>query len=155
MFKLTLCLALLMCSAVVGLHYSGRLKERCDTLNSVAVMLNTASIRVSYSSGDLCEVFSDNFAGYHFMRGEPFDGQWSSFVDSISRSLKKDDIILLKNFINGMGTTDIESEQRRIRLYTEQLSDRLSSAQRDMELKSKLYRTLPISAGLIISILVI
>lgn len=155
MLRMLLCLGIVGCSAFVGLYYSARLTKRRDTLNSIAELLDRAAVRMSYSSGDLCEIFSDNFARFKFVRDKPFDEYWSAFVKAISQPLKKDDIILLRNFINGLGVTDNDSQQRHIRLYTELLREKSVQAQREIDERSKLYRVLPISLGLMISILII
>ena len=118
-------------------------------------MLKRASILISYSSGDLYEIFSENFSGFGFVRDRPFDIQWTEFIKSISDGLKKEDIILLENIIDGLGSTDKASQQRYLDMNTALIEEQIAQAQSDIDTKSKLYRIMPLSIGLFISILII
>ncbi len=141
--------------AVIGLNLSQRLTKRREILINLSDMLKRASILISYSSGDLYELFSENFSGFVFVRDRPFDAQWTEFIKSISDCLKKDDIILLENIINGLGSTDKGSQQRYLDMNTALLEQQAAQAQSDIDTKSKLYRIMPLSLGLFISILII
>lgn len=110
---------------------------------------------ISYNSGDLYEVFSDNFAGFDFERTVAFDTQWLAFADSLAKRITNDDIILIKNFADGMGASDTDSLKKHIELYITLLDEQISRSQSDIDTKSKMYRIIPVSVGLIISILII
>ena len=155
MIRLILCLGIVICSAIAGAHFAQRLVCRRDTLRQLADMLRRAGTLMSYNSGDLYEIFSDNFAGFDFPRDKPFDADWNSFIEVVSDMLSKDDIILLKKFTDGIGVTDNESQQQHIALYVSLLEEQTARAQSEIDSRSKLYRTLPVSLGLLISILII
>lgn len=155
MIRLILCLGIVICSAVAGAHFAQRLVSRRDTLRQLADMLRRAGTLMSYNSGDLYEIFSDNFAGFDFPRDKPFDESWKSFVKAVSDTLSKDDIILIEKFTDGIGVTDNESQQQHIALYVSLLEEQTARAQADIDAKAKLYRTLPVSLGLLISIMII
>lgn len=155
MLRLVLCLCIVFSSAVAGIHLSQRLVGRRETLKSLSDMLRRALVLISYNSGDLCEVFSGNFADYAFERSVAFDIQWRAFADSFSNQLAKEDIILIKNFADGIGATDSDSLKKHIELYIKLLDEQISHSQSDIDTKSKMYRMIPVSVGLIISILII
>lgn len=155
MLRLVLCLCIVFCSALAGIHFSQRLVCRRDTLKSLSDLLRRALALISYNSGDLSEVFSENFAGFDFERSTAFDEQWRAFADSFSGQLTKEDIILVGNFADGIGASDGSSLKKHIELYITLLDEQISRSQADIDTKSKMYRILPLSVGLIISILMI
>lgn len=155
MIKLFASIVILFCAAVSGIYLSQRLVKRRDVLCGFDQMLRRALIRIAYNAGDLCEAFSDNFAGFAFERDTPFGDQWESFVKSFSAVLTKEDTSLLTAFQNGLGTADRESQERHFTMYCQLLQEQIDSAKRDIQNKSKMYRIIPLSAGVMISLLLI
>lgn len=153
--KLILCIVILFCGAVIGIHLSQRLTRRRDVLTEFEVLFHRALIRIEYNAGDLCEVFSDNFAEFPFEHNVPFDIQWQRFVDSFSYVLSKDDIGLLRSFTNDLGAADIESQRQHISLFSELLKEHIRQAQDDIQKKAKMVRIIPLSVGMVISLMVI
>ena len=155
MLKLILCLVIVISGAMIGLYYSQRLSRRKAVLSDFCSMLNKAKLMISYNAADLCEVFSDNFADFVFTHGEPFGTQWAELVSQYRAVLSDEDVSVLSGFADGIGASDTESQIQHIELYIKLLNERIESAQRDIDEKSKLYRVLPISAALVLSILLI
>lgn len=155
MLKLILGLFIVFSSALIGLHFSQRLTERKRILQEFSALLKKAEVMISYSAADLCKVFSDNFADYQFIYGEPFDAQWAELVNKYKSLLNDEDISVLTGFAQGIGATDTDNQSLHIGMYISLLDERIGSANRDIEEKSKLYRVLPLSAGLMLAILLI
>lgn len=155
MLKLILGLGIVFSSAIIGLHFSQRLTERKRILQEFSALFKRAEVMISYSAADLCEVFSDNFADHQFIYGEPFENQWMEMVSRYNSILTDDDITVLTGFTQGIGATDTVNQSRHIGMYISLLDERIGSANRDIEEKSKLYRVLPLSAGLMLAILLI
>ena len=153
--KLILCIVILFCGAVIGIHLSQRLSRRKDVLTQFEVLFHTALIRMEYNAGDLCEVFSDNFAGFSFEHNIPFDIQWHRFIDGFSYVLSKEDIGMLSSFVKDLGAADRESQRQHICLYGELLREHIREAQDEIEKKAKMYRIIPLSVGMVISLMVI
>ena len=153
--KLILCIVILFCGAVIGIHLSQKLSRRRDVLTRFEVLFHRALIRIEYNAGDLCEVFSDNFANYSFEHTIPFDIQWDRFIDGFSYVLSKDDIIMLRSFTKDLGAADIESQRQHITLFSDLLREHISQAQDDIQKKAKMYRIIPLSVGMAISLMVI
>ncbi len=155
MVKLILCMAIVCSGALIGVYYSRRLYRRRDTISDFLSLFHTASIRLDYTGADLCEAFRDNFAGFDFIYDESFDAQWHAFISSFRYILTADDYRLLTDFVTQIGASDIDSQRRHIELYTRLLSEQLEQARAEAEKKSKLWQVLPLSAGLVIALLLI
>lgn len=153
--KLILCIVILFCGAVIGIHLSQRLIRRRDVLTEFEVLFHRALIRIEYNAGDLCEVFSDNFAGFSFEHTIPFELQWNRFLDGFAFVLSKEDIGMLRSFTKDLGAADIDSQRQHITLFNELLKEHICEAQDDIQKKSKMYRIIPLSVGMVISLMVI
>lgn len=153
--KLFLCILILFCSAVIGLHLSQQLKRRLDVLLDFEQLLHHASIKIEYTKGDLCEVFSDNFARFDFRRDVSFEEQWKRFVERFSGFMKEDDIKLMLEFTDGLGAADIDSQQKHLALYVKLLQEHIDNARVNIEKRSKMYRIMPLSLGMAVSLLII
>lgn len=155
MLKLVLCLLILFSGALFGIHLSQKLNRRQEVLTAFEGLFHRAAIRIEYNAGDLCEIFSDNFAGFPFDRNKAFSIQWACFINGFSYVLTKDEISLLLGFTDGLGATDGESQIRHIQLYTNLLQEQIIKAREDIRVKSKMYRIIPLSAGIVLAILMI
>ena len=153
--KLYLCILILFCGAVIGLHLSQKLTRRKEILTEFEVLFHRALIRIEYNAGDLCEVFSDNFAAYEFEHTIPFEIQWGRFINGFSYLLTKDDIAMLLSFTKELGASDCESQRRHISLYSDMLKEHIDEAQEEIRKKAKVYRIIPLSVGIVISLMVI
>ncbi|WP_405343856.1 stage III sporulation protein AB [Ruminococcus sp.] len=155
MIKLILCIVILFCGAVIGIHLSQKLIRRRDILTQFDLLFHTALIRMEYNAGDLCEVFADNFAGFVFEHTIPFDIQWHRFIDGFTYVLSKEDIEMLRSFTKDLGAADVDSQRQHITLFGELLKEHISQAQDDIQKKAKMYRIIPLSVGMVISLMVI
>jgi hypothetical protein len=153
--KLILCIVILFCGAVIGIHLSQKLIRRRDILTQFDLLFHTALIRIEYNAGDLCEVFADNFAGFVFEHTIPFDIQWHRFIDGFTYVLSKEDIEMLRSFTKDLGAADVDSQRQHITLFGELLKEHISQAQDDIQKKAKMYRIIPLSVGMVISLMVI
>lgn len=155
MLRLMLCLLIVLSGVMIGLYCSQRLSRRKAILSEFSSMLGKAKLMISYSADELCRIFFDNFAGFIFTPDESFDVQWAELVSRYRSVLTDDDISVLNGFAEGVGASDTESQIQHIELYIKLLDERIVSAQRDIDEKSKLFRVLPVSAALMLSILLI
>ena len=151
--KLFLSILILFSCAVIGICLAQKLVRRRDTLLDFDKLLHRAAVKIEYNAGELSEVFADNFAQYPFRRSAPFNIQWLGFVDSFSHVLTKSDIRMLHEFTEGLGVADSEAQRQHIALYVSLLQEHISSAREDIRNKSKMYRVIPISVGVIIALM--
>ena len=153
--KLLLCMIVIGASLAVGLTLSSRLSERTKTLSAYITLLEEVAVRMRYYATDLAALFSDNFAGFQFLSDRPFDVQFARMVRERQHVLNAEDLKLLDEFGRDLGTSDIDSQQRHIRLYIKLLTEQLDQAREDEQRKGRLYRLLPLSIGIAAAILLI
>lgn len=88
-----------------------------------------------------------------FCQGEGATPQ-EAMLQAGSRLLRRrEDLALYKGFVAGLGTTDVQGQQRHIGLYASQLAHLLEGARAEREKQGRLYISLGLFAGLTISIL--
>lgn len=155
MLKMLSCVLIISCSTIVGFSYSTKLYERKKILENFVLLLKNYSTRIRYNSQCLSVVFSDNFMNYSFCDDKPFCDQWIKMLEQYFKILSVDDIRILTDFSKSVGTADEQSEQKNIEMYTKLLQANIEKAKDDIAQKSKLYRTLGLSLGLVIAILLI
>lgn len=155
MFKLLLCIVFVATSTVVGFSYSNKLYRRKTTLENFVVLLTNCLTQMRYTSHSLSRIFSDSFIEYEFCESKPFVSQWADMLNNYNNILTRDDISVLTDFSHTLGTLDTMGEQSNIEMYIELLKNQIRDAQNDIEQKSKLYKTLGFSFGLVVCILII
>ena len=155
MVKMLLCILLIFCGCVIGVHLSQKLLRRREILSGFDGMFHRASIRIAYNAGDLYEVFADNFAGQEFSHALPFSVQWERFVKGFSYLLSKEDVAMLLEFTKELGTADCESQLRHIQMYSRLIQDQIADAQEAIRTKSKMVRIIPAAIGMILSLLLL
>ena len=155
MLRLILGLVITAASIVVGYYLSSRLTRRKTILGEYIRLLDEAAGRMSYTMASLAEVFSDNFAGFRFEPSLDFSPQWERMTARYRDALNDGDRRVLSEFAQGLGCADIPSELRHIALYQGLLRERLDDARAACERKGSLYRVLPFSIGLTVTILLL
>ena len=155
MLKMFLCILLIFCGCVIGLHLSQRLMRRKEILMGFDVMFHRASIKIGYNAGDLCEVFSDNFADHVFSPDVPFVTQWERFVKSYAYILTKEDVAMMLEFTKELGTADCDAQLRHITMYSRLIREQIGDAQEDIRTKTKMMRIIPAAVGIIIALLLL
>ena len=155
MLRMIPSLVILAASILIGCGLSLRLSRRSALLSDFITLLDTAADRMSYSGGNLAEVFADNFAGFVFDPAAPFDRQWEQMIRSLRDDLKAQDREVLIRFARELGRGDVGAEINRIRLYQGLLRERLDDARDACRKKGALYRVLPFSAGMAVTILLL
>ena len=132
--------------------YVQRLKLRRDFLREFSVFLSSLSTAVRYRSADIVtlvnscgELFSLPTDEYN----HPFPKMWQSGIAGFQKRwrLSAADMALLKEFGEGLGTTDVEGQLSHIALYQGMFAKQQSSAEDDITQKSKLYKSLGLFVG--------
>lgn len=75
--------------------------------------------------------------------------------NSSSTSLKSEDIKIAQSFFNSLGKSDVEGEIENCRLHEKMLLARLDDASQQVSSKTRLYYTLGLFSGLMVSIIII
>lgn len=155
MFKLILCVIIIISSASIGFYYSDSLIKRKIILESFVVELKNCSTIIRYNSSSLSKVFENNFMNYVFNEHRSFSDQWCEMLKLYKNVLKSEDIRILTDFSKNLGTLDLCGEVTNIELYIEMLKSQIKDAESEINVKSKLYKTLGMSFGLAFVILII
>lgn len=89
--------------------------------------------------------------------GTPFFDAWQKGLLEIPKSmgLTKEDLRLLTDFGQGLGTTDLEGQLSHCELYKAMFSSRLKQAREERTKKVKLYRMLGLFSGIAVSLLIL
>lgn len=155
MFKIILCMIVVICSTMVGYSYSMKLQKRKKVLGSFVLELKKCSAQIRYSCRSLSSIFVDNFMNVVFTDEEPFEVQWNEMLKNYQKILDDEDVNILSEFAKILGTSDVTTEITNIDMYVEMLQLRIADADNNILLKGKLYKTLGFSLGLTIAILMI
>lgn len=108
-----------------------------------------------YSSSELSALFRDNFMNYKFVDSKPFNIQWVDMLSEYQSILTDGDIQVLRDFAKNLGATDAIGQQENFELYLQMINRCVESAEEDIAKKSKLYKSLGISFGITLSIVLI
>ncbi len=153
MLRMTLCLIIVVSSSFIGFSYSQKLYRRKATLELFSKHLKNALTQIRYACSSLSLIFDDKFDGFKFNVEDDFCKQWEEMLSYYEKDLEKKDILTLKAFADNLGSTDIDGEISNINMYIEMLDECICEAQSNINSKSKLYRTLGVTLGLMLSIL--
>ncbi len=155
MLKPMLCIVIVLSATMTGFYFSNKLYIRKDVLQKFVNELKASVTQIRYSSDNLCDIFSDKFSGFKFCDEQPFLIQWNNLLKNYDSKLNKSDIRLLLSFAQNLGKVDVNGEISHIQMYIDMLTDCVEDAKNNINSKSKLYRTLGVSFGLLISILLL
>lgn len=155
MFKLPLCVLIVLCSTLVGFSYSSKLFARKRILERFVLELKNVKTAIRYSSKELYNVFDNSFLNYKFISDKPFHTQWEDMLKNYTKTLLKADIEILNNFGKALGKSDLSGELSNIDMYITLLESQITHAQQCIETKSGVYKTLGLTLGLAVAIILI
>ena len=89
------------------------------------------------------------------MKIESAEEAWENAINISVLNITKEDRELLKNFGNLLGKTDIEGQLNQVELTTNFLDEQIKLAEKEKIKNEKLYRTLGMTIGLGIVIVLI
>jgi len=155
LIKTIMLLLVVMCSTLVGFSVSNKLYKRKSILESFLLLIKNSATKIRYTNSTLATIFSDNFMDFNFDEETSFSSQWNEMLNEYNKILKTDDIKILRDFGSKLGTTDVLGEEKNIEMYLELLNEKINDASDCIQKKSKLYKTLGLSAGITVSILLL
>lgn len=154
----------------IGTSKSAELKERLDYLEcmhrSITILENeicflqtvlvTAFEKISANAyGSIKCLFERAAYLSNEISGEAMSSIWCKAVEELSDSFHKDDIALLTEFSECLGEYDVEGQIKSIKYYVEKLSSAQEQAKSIYEKNKKLYKSLGLYSGILISALLI
>ncbi|MBR6504956.1 MAG: stage III sporulation protein AB [Clostridia bacterium] len=146
---------------MVAKLYSKRVEELEDMKNS----LNLLQTKVRFSKEPLSKIFKEisNIS----LNKEIFDKSnenmktmlageaWRNAIKTVNNNLKKEDIDILLSLGNMLGKTDSEGQVNQIEEIKELLNIQIKNANLEKQKNEKLYKTLGMTVGLAIVIILI
>ena len=89
-------------------------------------------------------------------RGIPFPEAWKQAVQGISSDygLKLDDLNLVMEFGNGLGTSDVDGQTAHCQMHRELMQTHLDSAREEKQKKGRLYIMLGLFGGIGVALLI-
>ncbi len=164
------CVFVLVFFWAVGVGYINVLKKRISGLEQMIELLTVLKIKLEYELCSIPELFNalkqqqegktKIFLEYCLTRiadGSSLKKAWNESVDFISEEMCfiKSDVILMKDFAQSLGDTDISGQIANLTLFIELLKKNLSEAEKILKDKSRVTMSCSLFGGLLISILLI
>ncbi|BFK84368.1 stage III sporulation protein AB [Anaeromassilibacillus sp. Marseille-P3371] len=162
MLKVLGILLLIAAGTIAGYVQSHRLSQRVQQLEEMLRFLNAAQTEIRYSAASVAEIVQRHGRSLAFLQecaahceeGEDFHTAWKKGVQAGSKGtgLTEADRLLLSDFGDGFGASDVEGQLSHCRLYTELFSDRLENARSEKTRKGKLYLMLGSFSGIAVAL---
>ena len=167
--KYILIFFILIISYMIGNLYSKRYVNRVSELEKMKNMLNVFKAKIKFTGLTIQEIFNQLYEDNQDNMGEIFKlaneymndknakEAWEKALENSKNDnyLSTEDIIALKSLGKMLGNTDIEGQVSQIELSENLLDEKIAEAQEAKKKNTKLYKTLGISTGLAIAIILI
>ena len=153
--------------SLIGNLYSKKYINRLKELEKLKSALNIFKAKIKFTYLTIQEIFNqiyennqDNIGeifkkANDYMNEENSQVAWERALENVKEktSLNEEDITALKTLGKMLGNTDVEGQVSQIELTEQIISERIENAKLDKERNSKLYKTLGITTGLTIAII--
>lgn len=172
MLKISGGIIICMSAFVIGMKMSSSLEKRSDILNELEKSLVLLKGEIKYSSASLPESIQSvsNRTSNEVMRfyknlSEQIEnnkeialaGLWEKECNITLKTeeIKQEDLELFIDLGKQLGHLDVDMQIKNIELCISRLKERQAEAYEDIKMKSKLYRTLGISGGALLTLLLL
>ena len=165
--KFILLAVILGISAFIGINISKKYSTRVKELKEMQRALHIFEEKIKFTYEPIPEVFEEisekctESIGNIFseasqnMKFEFAGVAWENALDNSKTKFTKEDIDTLKGLSKMLGKTDLEGQVSEIRLTEKFLDTKIKEAELERNKSEKLYRTLGLTAGLTIVIILI
>lgn len=147
-----------------GWFCSKKLLMRKDFFKRIIRFASNLSTQLRYSTSDIFTLvsLSASISGLDFFEisdetGTPFYKVWSERVSEIPAKfgLKNNDRVLLLEFGEQLGKTDVDGQLKHLELYEALFKKQLTDAENEINKKSKLYKTMGFFVGTAAALMII
>ncbi len=158
---------ILIGTSYIGILISKKYSNRVKDLKEMRKGLNFFEEKIKYTYEPIPDVFEEISKKLKHNIGDIFHNAsndmennsagecWERAVDNANTSFSKEDIDIIKGLAKMLGRTDIDGQISEIRLTDKFLDVQIKDSEREKLKNEKLYRTLGISVGLAIVIVLI
>lgn len=167
MVKIIIYSFIFITTSLIGLLKSKKYIYRVDELKEFKGALNIFKNKLKFTYETIPEIFieiantinSNTTIVFKIaakrMKIESAEEAWENAINISILNITKEDRELLKNFGNLLGKTDIEGQLNQVELTTNFLDEQIKLAEKEKIKNEKLYRTLGMTIGLGIVIVLI
>ena len=166
-FKYIILFILLLSSSYIGILVSKKYGNRVNELKQMKNALSILSAQIQFTYEPLPKIFLEisnkmntNIGKIFNIAQENMDqktaGQaWVYAVENSNTNLNKEDKEIIKNLSNLLGQVDVDGQLKEIKLVDNFLDAQIEKAEQEKKKNEKLYKTLGITVGLSIVIILI
>ena len=154
---------------VIGNLYSKKYLSRLNELERIDSILNIFKAKIKFTCLTIQEIFEqiylenkDNIGeifkfASDYMNEQSSQAAWEKALENAKdkTKLNEEDIVTLKTLGKMLGNTDIAGQVSQIELTEQMLIGRIENAKIERQKNAKLYRTLGVTTGLTIAIILI
>lgn len=154
-------------SSAIGIVISRKYSNRVQNLKEIKSALNIFETKIKFTYEPIPEIFKEISQNTYKSVSEVFEAAsnkmkemsagnaWNEAIDNSNIEITKEDKNVLKGLSKLLGKTNIEGQISEIKLTTKFLDKQIETAERQKEKNEKLYKTLGMTIGLAIVILLI
>lgn len=165
--KFIILLSIIFLTTYIGLLLSKKYSNRVKDLKEMKIALNIFETKTRLTYETLPNVFKDisnkvnkNISNIFecastYMNNIDAGNAWNKALDESNTNMTKDDIEVLKGLSNLLGRVDIEGQIKDIELVENFLDKQIEEADIQKAKNEKLYKTLGITFGLAIAVILI
>jgi len=156
-----------ICSSYMGILISKRYLYRVVELKEMKTALNIFETKVKLTYQPIPQIFEeiakktkDNVSKIFQMASEHIKYKdagtaWQESLNMVETNMNKEDIDTLKGLSNLLGKVNVEGQVSEIKLIDKFLDTQIEKAEQDRRKNEKMYKTLGVTVGLAIVIVLI
>lgn len=162
--KLIGAVLLITATTMTGIYFSEKLKMRCEIAKELITMSELIEIEMNYNMTDLEDVFKklpkcSDFKYLHFLNNidcnMPFYKSFCKSLEYCKSDICEKDLLLLKDFVLFLGSTDIDTQISYIESYRYKMKKRLEFYENEEKRLSKLCVSFGVLGGMAAAIIFI
>ena len=160
-------LLLLAATSYIGILISKKYLYRVKELKDMKNALNIFATKINFTYEPIPEIFMEiskkieaNVGNIFYVASKNMDEQnagtaWVQALENVQTNMNKEDIEVLKGLSNLLGKVDLEGQIGEVKLVENFLDTQINKAEEEKNKYSKLYKSLGITVGLAIVIILL
>lgn len=148
---------------LISQKYQNRVRELKEMKSSLAIF--ETKIKLTYEAipqifSKIAEKANSSIAKIFKVASEKMEEKnageaWSEALEEVNSNFNKEDIEILKGLSNLLGKVDLEGQVNEIKLVENFLDTQIEKAEQEKQKSAKMYKTLGVTIGLAIVIILI
>ena len=165
--KIIIYMFIFLTTSSIGILKAKKFVYRVDELREIKTALNIFKTKLKYTYQPIPEIFNEISANIHsnignifkiavsFMERETAGASWEKAIDLGVFNINEEDKCILKSLGNLLGETDLSGQISQIELTEKFIEEQILKAEKERQKNEKLFRTLGMTAGLAIVIILL